>query len=187
VQTCLEKNPEDRWQSAHDLMLHLGRLRDVQSEGASVAHPATKRQTSGRLGAAGLAGLVLGGILADAWFRLQEPKLHANVLRFDIAAPPRASFSLANASVPVIDFSVSPDGHFQQGLRMEPAKAPATTTRCRLSNGVWYRRYFLHEASVDSLEELFNLDSPRILATTRSEASGVHRTRSSRVTSLVCD
>ena len=32
VQTCLEKNPEDRWQSAHDVMLHLGHLRDVQSD-----------------------------------------------------------------------------------------------------------------------------------------------------------
>ena len=39
IRTCLAKDPEDRWQSAHDLMLHLGRLRDVQSDAASVTRP----------------------------------------------------------------------------------------------------------------------------------------------------
>jgi hypothetical protein len=42
VQTCLQKDPEDRWQSAHDVMLHLGRLRDIQSDGSSVAKAASK-------------------------------------------------------------------------------------------------------------------------------------------------
>jgi serine/threonine protein kinase len=111
VRTCLEKDPEDRWQSAHDVMLHLRRLREVPSGGASVAQPPSERRSWSRVAAAGVAGLVLGGILAGAWLRLQEPKLTVNVLRFEIAPPPRASFAVSpNASVPVIDFSVSPDG-----------------------------------------------------------------------------
>ena len=75
VRTCLEKNPDDRWQTAHDVGLELRRLGGVQSDAASVAHLTTKRQSWVRLAACGLAGLVLGGILVGAWFRLHQPKL----------------------------------------------------------------------------------------------------------------
>ena len=71
-----------------------------------------------------------------------QPKLRAEVVRFEIAAPPRASFAVSsNASVPVIDFSVSPDGSKiafvaeQNGIPFvwvrsmsEPAAKPLTGT-----------------------------------------------------------
>ncbi len=111
VQACLEKDPEDRWQTAHDLTLPIGRLRDVQSETASIASPATKGRSWARVAAAGLAVLVVGGMLAGAWFRSYRRELQASVLRFEIAPPPRGSFVVSpNATVPVIDFAVSPDG-----------------------------------------------------------------------------
>ncbi len=55
----------------------------------------------GMLAAAGLAGLALGGILAGAWFHLHQPKLRADVVRFEIAAPPRASFSVSSNAASV--------------------------------------------------------------------------------------
>ena len=112
VQTCLEKNPEERWQSAHDVRLHLWHLRDLQSDRASVAHPATKASILGRLQPPGWPGWHW----VEFW-PAHGSSLHVSrscdtdVMRFEIAAPPHSSFAVSsNASVPVIDFSVSPDG-----------------------------------------------------------------------------
>ncbi|MGH9627116.1 MAG: protein kinase domain-containing protein, partial [Bryobacteraceae bacterium] len=111
VQTCLEKNSGDRWQSAHDLQLQLRRFRDVHSEAASVVSPAMVRRSWVRVATLGVGAFVLGGMLAGTWFHFQRPKLRATVLQFQIAPPPPASFTVSpNNSVPVIDFSVSPDG-----------------------------------------------------------------------------
>ncbi|HYI95797.1 MAG TPA: protein kinase, partial [Bryobacteraceae bacterium] len=111
VQTCLEKEPDDRWQSARDVMLYLARLREVQSDGASTTSRVSTRRSWGRTAAVGLCGLTVGAVITSTWFGVHRPEPHRSVLQFDIAAPPGAPFSMSwNASVPVIDFSVSPDG-----------------------------------------------------------------------------
>src|SRR5262245_42567696 len=92
-------------------MLQLERLRDVHSNSATVSLPHSRRRRWARLAAIGLSGVVLGGVVAGTWLRLHQPKIHGSVLKFEIAPPPSHSFAASpSVSVPVIDFSVSPDG-----------------------------------------------------------------------------
>jgi Tol biopolymer transport system component len=104
VQRCLAKDPEDRWQSARDVLLE---LRWVREDGAraSATPPRTAASRAGRwlpwaLAAAALAAAGL------AWVRRPAPDAAARpVVRFDVALPPNMSLEDWRGS-PVL----SPDG-----------------------------------------------------------------------------
>jgi eukaryotic-like serine/threonine-protein kinase len=101
VQTCLAKDPDDRWRSAYDVRLQLAGLReDLQAPSSAV--PGGHAQTSSKIA----WGLVILFIGAAAWFgatmHFRNPAV-AQTVRSSLLPPPHWSFLVNNAAV-------SPDG-----------------------------------------------------------------------------
>ena len=103
VQKCLEKDPDDRWQSAHDVAGELRWIGEAGSQSGE-AVPSTARRRARRPGAAalvgGLAGLLLGA---------------AGVLLFRAAGPasgerPPLRFVVENGDMQDSRPRLSPDG-----------------------------------------------------------------------------
>jgi eukaryotic-like serine/threonine-protein kinase len=106
VTTCLQKNPDDRFQSAHDLKLQ---LQWIAAEKSAVAQPAQQTRSSRNqrviLSAATIAALVLGAIAGIFLFRPRQP---VRTMRTVINPPAKNSIDLMGdfAGPPVL----SPDG-----------------------------------------------------------------------------
>jgi Tol biopolymer transport system component len=103
VQRCLAKDPEDRWQSARDVLLE---LRWVREGGTGTSAP-PRRTAAFRAGrwlpwALAGAGLVAAGL---AWVQRPAAATARPVVRFDVALPPSMSLEDWRGS-PVL----SPDG-----------------------------------------------------------------------------
>jgi len=105
VTTCLQKNPEERYQTAHDIKLELQWIAAEKPAPATPAEQPTLAQS--RLGwiAAILVAIVIGAI---AGFLLHHSAPPAQSIRTVIDPPPNTTFRLAddNAGPPVL----SPDG-----------------------------------------------------------------------------
>jgi Tol biopolymer transport system component/predicted Ser/Thr protein kinase len=103
VKTCMAKEPDDRWQSAHDVALELRWVRDAAGSPA----PATvaRRSLAGTLvGIAG--GILLGALLA--WLLLQSRKSTAPppaLARFTVQTSPAAPLLFEYSAL-----ALSPDG-----------------------------------------------------------------------------
>lgn len=106
VQRCLEKDPENRWQNARDLLLELASVqRDVVPDAVSSrSRPWVSVALSGVVvlalvgGAFYLLGLVAGG---------ERPAWSTAPIRFTISPPADTTFYNGDLSIP---FAVSPDG-----------------------------------------------------------------------------
>jgi serine/threonine protein kinase/Tol biopolymer transport system component len=107
VRTCLQKNPEERFQTAHDVKLELQWIATDKSSPAPVTSQVSPPPRRGRLAwtAAVAAALLLG---AAAGIFLYRPPYSAPVVRAAINPPANASFVLVGdfAGPPVL----SPDG-----------------------------------------------------------------------------
>jgi eukaryotic-like serine/threonine-protein kinase len=107
VRTCLAKDPDDRWESAHDVASQLEWLGEAGSQAGLPAAVVSRRRRRERLawagaGAAGLIALVLAARRLPARSRT-EP-----VLKASINAPERSAFALfGDPSGPAV---LSPDG-----------------------------------------------------------------------------
>ena len=99
VKTCLAKDPEDRWQSAHDVGNELEWI--AEGSQAAVLTAAGSRNKRERL-AWWMAGLLLLGLGASVLSNLRRPALVRSPTRFSVLAPAGESFSRS--------FAVSPDG-----------------------------------------------------------------------------
>lgn len=89
IRKCLEKKPDERWQSASDLATQLIWVMDASAPGPGVATEAAKhREKWGRFGwvLSGLLGLVLIG-LGGAWMSLHRTTTGRPVMRFSIELP----------------------------------------------------------------------------------------------------
>ena len=109
VKTCLAKDPDDRWQSAHDVA---GELKWIGANSAdadaSAALPGRRRSRLDRAGwfLAGALALVLAAGAALVGPRLREgPRANAEA-RFSLQPPPGTTFSVSAADT---DFAISPD------------------------------------------------------------------------------
>ncbi len=109
VSTCLAKDPDERWQTMHDVLLQLRWIAEGGSLAGVPAPVAARRRSRERL-AWGVAavGLAAGAVLAFATFRLasrEEP-----ILRASINAPPGIEFNLGGIQPgPAV---LSPDGRW---------------------------------------------------------------------------
>jgi Tol biopolymer transport system component len=101
VGTCLAKDPDDRWQMAHDIAVQLKWVAEGSPAGiaARLAAPRRERLAWGGLAVAALAALVLGLLLAR---QRREP---APLFRSSILPPENTRFELRSS--PMV---ISPDG-----------------------------------------------------------------------------
>jgi eukaryotic-like serine/threonine-protein kinase len=105
VRTCLAKNPEDRFQSAHDLKLQLEWIRDAGSQSSAIAPaPALPYRSSRNIWIlAALAALVIAALAAFAALHFfNRPAPEAAAIRFTIPAPDKAHFD--------VPLAISPNG-----------------------------------------------------------------------------
>jgi eukaryotic-like serine/threonine-protein kinase len=107
VKTCLEKDPDERWQSVRDLRTNLKWI----EEGEAPATSAQVQRTLWRERAAWvLACVLLSGLAIFAAVHDHAP-LASEPARFSVYPPEKAVFSgPPNLTVPVPQFALSPDG-----------------------------------------------------------------------------
>ncbi len=106
VRKCLAKDPDDRWQTAHDLA---GELQWISEGGSQAGVPATvvaRRKSRARFGwiAAGVLLLPLLGALTLAVIYLRDVPQQARVIRFLVSPPEKVTFGPNDLPV------ISPDG-----------------------------------------------------------------------------
>jgi Tol biopolymer transport system component len=101
VQTCLAKNPDERFQSAHDLKLQLEWIRDADSQAGAPAVPipprAARRGWIAAVAAAAVVALIAAGV---TWQFAARPGPQPAITRFVIPTPENANFELALAISP---------------------------------------------------------------------------------------
>jgi len=107
VKTCLQKDPDDRWQTAHDVMLELKWIEEGGSQ-AGVAAPVVHRRRVRERAAWSVAMVasLLAVVLAIAYMRLLRSP--APVLRTSINPPPKVTLALSGENIGSL--TVSPDG-----------------------------------------------------------------------------
>jgi Tol biopolymer transport system component len=108
VRTCLAKDPEDRWQTAHDVAMQLKWVTEGGSL-AGVPEPVTaRRKTRERLGWI-LAGVSLAAALVLAFVHFREVPLEERPARFVIFPPEKTTIGLGPAAPQA---ALSPDGRY---------------------------------------------------------------------------
>ena len=90
VETCLAKEPDERWSNAHDLKLQLQWIAEGGSQVGVPAPVSARRKNRERLAwlVAGLA-LVIAGVFAFLW--IQRAPEAPQVVRFEIDAPEKSA------------------------------------------------------------------------------------------------
>ena len=111
IDVCLAKDPDDRWQSAHDLERELQWIRDGASTTSGPhAHPVTTRRTSREWLAWSLVALLAIPATLLAWSMSRRTLEPTGRIVSQIAPPPGASVVITgDAAGPV---TLSPDGRF---------------------------------------------------------------------------
>ena len=121
VQTCLEKNPDDRWQSAADIKRQLAWIASSRASSdvaAQVSPPSTRRFQKWALAAVLVAAIAL---TLPAALR---PAPAAPVWKFPVDPPPNATFAAPIAQVPSTQFALSPDGRVLAFVATRPGEPP---------------------------------------------------------------
>jgi Tol biopolymer transport system component/predicted Ser/Thr protein kinase len=106
VRKCLAKSPDDRWQSAGDLLSELEWITETGSQAGIPAPVAAKRRNRERLAwiAAGLAGVLLLVSLAWTMFHRRKEPTGMTEVHFQIPAPDKLYFRRYDT------LALSPDG-----------------------------------------------------------------------------
>ncbi len=106
VATCLEKDPDERYQSAHDLLLQLRWIASAGSQAGVAAPVAARRRLrwQARLAAVVAATAILTA--AGVWNFAVPRQVVPAVLRASIALPPGMEFNIYSAG----NIAISPDG-----------------------------------------------------------------------------
>ncbi|HEY3171970.1 MAG TPA: protein kinase, partial [Thermoanaerobaculia bacterium] len=108
IRTCLAKDPDDRWQTAHDIGVQ---LRWIQEGGSVIGLPApviTRRKGRERI-AWVLAALATAGLIALAVRDWRRSSASAPVTRFSVLAPEKTMFT-PPGETSSSQLALSPDG-----------------------------------------------------------------------------
>ena len=110
IRTCLAKDPDERWQTAHDVKLQLKQIGEGTSQATAPAMAITPPRKR-RNGLAWSVAAVLAVIAAGALFFLyQANQKQLPVLRVEISPPDKMQFNLSgDHSGPAM---ISPDGRY---------------------------------------------------------------------------
>ena len=101
IRTCLQKDPDDRFQTAHDVSLQLKWIAGSTTGGIAVAAPPRRKRWMALAG--WVSAAVLFAVLGAVWFFRPAP--NARVTRFAIALPPKVNLPVDAGTV-----SISADG-----------------------------------------------------------------------------
>jgi serine/threonine protein kinase len=107
VKKCLEKDPDDRWQSAHDVASELRWISDAGSQ-AGVAAPITMRRKNRERVAWTAAALGFAFATALLVIVLRERLKPPLVIQSSITAPDKTTFRLSQGDA--TSLTISPDG-----------------------------------------------------------------------------
>ena len=109
VDRCLEKDPNERFYSAHDLGIALEAMTGSGTAGSELSAALPRRRIN--IGwAAAVLSLAAAG-MAIAWGISQRaPEADRQLIRFAVNLPPGATFVDTEASLPVLQLALSPDG-----------------------------------------------------------------------------
>ena len=108
VRTCLAKDPEERWQSAHDLKSELSWIAQAGSQAGVAAPVVASRRRKDRV-VWGVAGAIVGAVLAGlaTWAALRSrPVPPRAITRLAVPIPAGDTFVLDSYST----LAISPDG-----------------------------------------------------------------------------
>ncbi|MFQ5926104.1 MAG: protein kinase [Terriglobia bacterium] len=107
VKTCLAKDPDERWQTAHDLMLELNWIAEAGSQ-AGVPAPVVARRKRREWAAWALVALlaVVSGVLGFAYYRTTSTEVRA--VRAFVLPPEEATFTSLGFNGGSL--ALSPDG-----------------------------------------------------------------------------
>jgi len=105
VRGCLEKDPDERWQTAHDVKLQLRAIAEGGSQSGVPAPVVAQRKNRERLLLAGLGVTTLAAALLGVLYAKRAPE-PARVVRASIKPAANASFNFGGSA----KFALSPDG-----------------------------------------------------------------------------
>ena len=105
IRMCLAKDPDDRWQSAHDVAAELKWIGATSSETIGPGVKRRARRAVARGTALLVAGLALGA--AGTWLAVREQEAPRPLMRFSIQSAPKAPVHLRPGAI-----TISPDGRY---------------------------------------------------------------------------
>src|SRR5262249_25334921 len=123
VKICLAKDPEERWQTTHDVKLQLQGIAEAGSQAGVAAQVTVRRRVRERIAWAAVAVAVLAAlVLGIAYFRRELPQ-PTQVVRSSLLPPPNFSFEPYNFAVSpygrrLVFAAVGPDGKDTLWLRV---------------------------------------------------------------------
>jgi eukaryotic-like serine/threonine-protein kinase len=109
VRRCLEKDPDDRWQSAHDIASELQWISEAGSQAGVASAVTIRRKTREKL-AWTIAALAITAAVVLGAIHFLEPEPDVRTIQADILPVPGSSFVLAGEAAGTI--TISPDGRF---------------------------------------------------------------------------
>ncbi len=109
VRTCMAKDPDERWQTAHDVRLQLKQISESGSQAGLVAPVVIQKKRHGRLAWAVAAAFAVVAILAGGFAYLASEK-ELPVLRVQISPPDKTQFNLTGDEAGPAE--ISPDGRY---------------------------------------------------------------------------
>jgi serine/threonine protein kinase len=109
VRTCLAKDPDDRWQTAHDIAVQLRWIQEGGSATGVLAPPVLPRTSRARPLPWIVAGLTTAGLLTMLVRDLRRSPPAPTVTRFSILPPEKTIFT-PPGELSSSQFALSPDG-----------------------------------------------------------------------------
>jgi serine/threonine protein kinase len=104
VKTCLAKEPDDRWQSARDLVSELRWVREAGSQPTAAA-PAAARRRAGAAVAWAAAAVALSVAAIEGYLLATRKTEPLRTVQFSIEPPEKSSFTFTQGAM-----ALSPDG-----------------------------------------------------------------------------